>query len=167
MAALPAGSSAPAIVLLAPAPAPSVVLVRLGAGGGATGSLTVPLPTGSVPRALAVADLDRDGRQEIVVASDGTDAISVFRLAPDLSSLVEAGSYAAGPDPRALVVADLTGDGRPDVAVATDAGIALLAGDGAGGLGPAQLAVPLASLAGTDYTGAPAPPRSFLPQRGN
>jgi hypothetical protein len=136
------------IALLAAPPAPAVTVVAIG-GAGAVGALsTGALPGGSEPRGMAAADLDGDGRREVLVASAGTDLVSVFR-APDASGpLPPPASAAAGPSLRSLAVADLVGDANPDVAVVNADGVAVLAGDGTGGLGLQQVVVASAALTG-------------------
>src|SRR5262249_15123233 len=51
------------------------------------------LAAGSRPRALAVADLDRDGALDIVAANSGSNTVSVWRGRGG-------GGFGAGPDPR-------------------------------------------------------------------
>jgi adhesin/invasin len=72
---------------------------------------------GLVPMALAVADLDRDGKDDLVSLGQNDQGYSV------MGSFVEAGpqvsiSEYAGQDPWGLAVADYDGDGFEDLAVA-------------------------------------------------
>lgn len=73
------------------------------------------------PKRVAVADLDRDGKADLLALSDQTNVISVFRNTT-VSPVV---SYAAFQEfttgtsgPRSLAVGDINGDGWLDVAVA-------------------------------------------------
>jgi hypothetical protein len=72
------------------------------------------IPTGSAPQQVAVADFNRDGKPDIVVANGGSVSIllgngdGTFR-AP-ITTTVNA-------FPRALAVGDLNGDGIPDVVI--------------------------------------------------
>jgi len=67
--------------------------------------------------AMASADLDRDGRADLVVADSDANALYVFRQGPY--------GFAPGPDiaqtlpgkPRALTLAEVNGDGIPDIVV--------------------------------------------------
>lgn len=152
--------SRPVVAVLTRAPTPGVVAVGIGAGGARDGAIASALAPASVPNALAAADLDGDGIEELVVASGGTDTITVLDVPPALIGLMNPVDNAAGgADPSALAVADFTQDGPLDLAVATDAGIMVLAGDGAGGLAAPVLAVPLADLGdSTQLVGTPPAP---------
>ncbi len=111
------------------------------AGGGAL----IDLP--GVPRMLAVADLDRDGRPDVIAGSRGTRQSLVFTLLN--TGVTGPGTPVSHEAASALVdlaVADLDGDGWPDVVTAHDDGIRLLRGTGDGGLDPPAL---VASLEGS------------------
>ena len=88
---------------------------------------------GSTPSAVAVADLNGDGRPDIVVANAGSDDLSVLLQAAD-HSFGPAGAYAAGTEPSALSVGDLNGDGFLDLAVANNGSsdVSVLLGNGNG-----------------------------------
>jgi hypothetical protein len=67
--------------------------------------------------AIAVWDLDGDGRVDIAVAANA----GIFILIQDASApgiFLPAVGYAAGSQPISLAVGNLNGDGRPDLAVA-------------------------------------------------
>jgi hypothetical protein len=141
------GAFAASVAVMARVPAPMVLAVGLDREGRAAASSAGWLAAASQPNAMAAADLDADGADELLVASAGTDAVSVLRVPEGLAGVMAVADHAAGPNPRALAAADFTGDGKPDAAVATDTGIAVMAGDGAGGLGLPLVVVPLTSLA--------------------
>ncbi len=73
------------------------------------------------PRAVAVADIDGDGRIDVLCADSTADFVSIFlqdaggfRPAPDLTL----GRHSVTDGPSGLAISDLDDDGRPDIAVA-------------------------------------------------
>ncbi|MBS0555895.1 MAG: VCBS repeat-containing protein [Proteobacteria bacterium] len=99
----------------------NTVSVLLGHGDG-TFAPVVNYPTGPLSlsqgyaNAVALADVDRDGHLDIIVANKSGSTISIMRG-------LENGTFAlplsipSGSDPAAVAVADFDGDGRPDIAV--------------------------------------------------
>ena len=101
------------------------VLLGDGAGGfnRAAGS---PFAVGRTPRAVAVADVNGDGKQDIAAANAGDNTVTILRGDGAGGFAVASGSpFAAGTTPVALAVADFDGDGRQDVAVANIGGSAV------------------------------------------
>ena len=90
------------------------------------------------PGALAAGDFNRDGKLDLVVASDGANDALVF-LGDGRGGFRQAGSFPAGPSPAEIAVADFNRDGRLDLAIANHGvpSVALLLGDGNGGFRPA------------------------------
>ncbi|RME72903.1 MAG: hypothetical protein D6776_07950 [Planctomycetota bacterium] len=77
---------------------------------------TDPLPAGAAPRALALADLDADGRLDVVSADFGAGEALVLRGDPSSpGALLPAQAFAAAADPWAVAVGDLDRDGRADL----------------------------------------------------
>ncbi|HTR82401.1 MAG TPA: FG-GAP-like repeat-containing protein [Bacteroidota bacterium] len=85
----------------------------------------VDFATGSGPWGVALADLDGDGKLDIVVSNGNSGTISVFRNTSTVGSITS-GSFAAKADfatgsggggGYGIAVADLDGDGKPDIVV--------------------------------------------------
>src|SRR5207237_5096303 len=118
------GDGRPDVVVVPPSGPPAVLLNRTVAGSPTLAfDPPVPLPASSAA-ALALADLNGDGRPDVVFAApSGPPAVLLNRtvagsptLAFDPPVPLPASSAAA------LALADLNGDGRPDVVVAPPSG---------------------------------------------
>ena len=89
----------------------------------ATGTLAAPVsyPSYDIPEPVEVADLDLDGRKDVVALHGGWNQAGVYRqqangtlAAEDLYAIPYASHY----DAHGLAVGDVNGDGSPDVALA-------------------------------------------------
>jgi hypothetical protein len=91
-----------------------------------------------VASALAVGDIDGDGRPDVVVADSFSNLARVFLTTPSGCPGAPVG-FATGAKPVDVVLADLDGDGALDVVTCneTAATLSVLRGDGSGALLPA------------------------------
>ncbi len=100
------------------------VLLNTAAAGATTPSFATQqtFATGAHPDSVAVADVNGDGRPDLVVANYGAATVSVLlnTAAPGATtpSFATQQTFAAGSVPFSVAVADVNGDGRPDLVVA-------------------------------------------------
>ena len=109
-----------------------VVTGRSAAGPSLSFAAAHAYSTGSDPVSVAVADVDRNGKPDLLTANRDANSVSVLLNAG--TGFATKVDYAVGEAPASLAVADLNGDSSPDVAVAnqSEAGISLLLNDGNG-----------------------------------
>jgi hypothetical protein len=104
--------------------------VYVARNGGVATFLALPPPVGYVadsePVATAIADLDRDGRNDIVVASKGAnDVVVLLGTAGGFASPVRMGTGLPGGAPSSVTAADFNRDGYLDLAATDGAGNAV------------------------------------------
>ena len=89
----------------------------------AAGTLGAPAnaTAGGHPVGLAVADLDGDKREDVVVVDADTGNVLVLLGLGD-GSFAPPLAYLAGPQPVAVAIGDFDRDAKPDLAVALSAG---------------------------------------------
>jgi hypothetical protein len=113
--------------------------VLLGTGTGAFGPVaTFSTGLGSSPIALVVADVNGDGRPDVLTANQATNAVGVL-LGLGNGTFQAVATYSTGSNsaPYNLAVADVSGDGRPDLLVANPGSnaVGVLLGTGSGSFG--------------------------------
>ncbi|MBS1493076.1 MAG: T9SS type A sorting domain-containing protein [Bacteroidetes bacterium] len=77
--------------------------------------------TMSVPQNLAVADLNGDGKPDMLAANTGSDSVSVFINRTGVGTSPASFTYTdfsmqAGSSPKSIILQDFNGDGKPDLA---------------------------------------------------
>jgi len=105
--------------------------------------------TGSTPTSVAIADMNIDGKPDLIVANGDGHSISVLLnttlAGTGLPAFVTQQVFAAGLSPAAVTAADINGDGRPDAIVADAASntVSVLLGSAAPGSSTASFANPV------------------------
>lgn len=102
---------------------------------------------GLTPEELEVADLDGDGRPEVIVPGGFSNAELAVLSSDRGGALTETGRYPVGESPEDVAVADLDRDGDPDVVTSNVfdrrstqefGSLTVLLNDGRGGLDPSS-----------------------------
>ncbi|MFT3907395.1 MAG: VCBS repeat-containing protein [Steroidobacteraceae bacterium] len=99
----------------------------------------VKYDTGTKPRAVAAADMNGDGKLDLVVANSTANTVGVL-LGKGDGTFGPRSDFPAGNNPHGVVVADFNKDGKPDVALANNGptgALHVLLGKGDGTLGEA------------------------------
>jgi hypothetical protein len=124
------------------------IMLSTGLGGFFRPSPAMPVgpATGAaaLPRGIAARDVDGDGRQDVLVASEELRQVLFFRGLGDGSLAAGVGSGTTH-RPASLQVGDVNGDGRVDVVTGSylDVSLSVLAGIGDGRFGaPTAIAMP-------------------------
>src|SRR5262249_21944804 len=107
----------------------------LGNGNG-TFAPAAAYPVPHFPTSVAIADLNGDGRPDLVVTggiANATNNVSVL-LGNGDGTFIGGASYTAGSGVFSVVVCDLNGDGRPDIVTANygATSVSVLLGNGNG-----------------------------------
>lgn len=98
----------------------SMVGVLLGQAGGTFGAIaTYAAGASSFPQGVALADVNADGRPDIIVANQDANAVGVL-LGQVGGTFAAMAAYSTGANsaPRQVALADVNGDGRLDIVTA-------------------------------------------------
>jgi hypothetical protein len=81
----------------------------------------VDFATAQSPRAVAVADIDGDGKLDVVVTNLSANTVSVFRNTSSLTAISFASKldFTTATQPAGISVSDLDKDGKPDLVINT------------------------------------------------
>jgi hypothetical protein len=115
------------------------VSVLLGNGDG-TFQARQTFAAGLIPGSIAVADVNGDGKPDLIVANHTQHGAIGVLLGNGNGTFQAQQTFAAGGDANAVVASDLNGDGRPDLVVANgyDNNVGVFLGNGNGTFGPQQ-----------------------------
>ncbi|OWK44404.1 FG-GAP-like repeat-containing protein [Fimbriiglobus ruber] len=104
------------------------VLLNTTPAGATTAAFTnqKTFATGTTPTAVAVADVNGDGKPDLLVANSGANSVSVLvnttPAGATTPSFATQQTFATGTQPVSLTADDLNGDGKPDLIVADQLG---------------------------------------------
>jgi hypothetical protein len=90
-------------------------------------------PTGKYPHGVAIADMNGDGRPDLVVANETDATVSVLLGKADATFAAKI-DYPMPNPPVALVVGDFNNDGKIDLAMTANSGVTVALGNGDGTL---------------------------------
>lgn len=81
----------------------------------------ITYPSSAAPYSVAIADLNHDGRPDLVVANDGDSVVSIYRNISTPGNILfdNKVDWYSGPNPYGVSIGDLDGDGKPDLAIMT------------------------------------------------
>lgn len=112
----------------------STISVYMNLGDGRLQAVSAnPFGVGCQPVAMALADMNRDGSADLVIACANPNEIHVLKgrgqglfEAPFVLSYEQTAGSGSVPNPRNLAVGELNGDGILDIAVGTDSDLRIL-----------------------------------------
>jgi FG-GAP-like repeat len=120
------GDGRPDVIIASGSNSPGAGVEVFAGTGSGTFKAPVFYPTLDLPMGMTVADLNGDGRKDLVINHDGWNAIGVM-LQTSKGTFAPEKLYPAPAEGDTPAVGDLNGDGKPDIAVVAGSdGIAIL-----------------------------------------
>jgi hypothetical protein len=110
--------------LITPNADDDTISVLLNTTSGATPSFAAQqtFTTGTTPRSVAVADINGNGKADLIVANYGDNTVSVFLNTTIIDAMAASfavpQTFATGMGARSVATADINGDGKLDIIVA-------------------------------------------------
>jgi hypothetical protein len=110
-----------------------ITAVYLPSGANFSLQSPVTMPTGFEPKTVVLADVNGDGKLDLVVDNEGGGSVSIS-LGNGNGTFQAPQTLAAGYSPSYVAVADLNGDGKPDLVVTnvSDNTVSVFLGNGNG-----------------------------------
>jgi hypothetical protein len=114
------GDGKPDFAVVNSNPSGSISVFRnTSAFGSITFASSIDFATGVNPFAVAISDLDGDGKPDIIVVNFSSNSISVFRNTSTSGSITFAAKVDfAGINPYGIAIGDMDADGKPDLVIA-------------------------------------------------
>jgi hypothetical protein len=104
-----------------PNPASISILLNMGNSGSLVfaSEFDLSAPSGSYPDDIIAADIDGDGKLDLVFSSVLSNTVSVYRntSTPGMLSFAARQDFSTGANPSSVAIGDLDGDGKPDLVV--------------------------------------------------
>jgi len=100
------------------------VVVLVGEGGGAFASQSIALAEGATPRSVAIADVDLDGRNDVIAVDDLLARVHVLRQLSE-GTFTPAPAIEVGGSPLSIAIGQLDDENGPDIVLGNFAGASL------------------------------------------
>src|SRR5207237_2797638 len=107
-------------VVTSPSSGSGTASILLGNGNGTFTPFATAANAGLTPTAVAAADLNGDGKADLIITNNnGFNSTVSILISNGDGTFKTAVAWAVEGDPTAIATGDLNGDGKPDLAVTT------------------------------------------------